>query len=381
MLTFQPTSPVDDFIAYLNAEIRVSGNWAQDERDTEDGGMLEEVWWSPDDLEAQVHLQLKWAADDALESIVADSDGGGDWQPVVLNLLRRADQRAREADRALFDTVHRFAYIGRHLSGRFNFGSIRVEPWPYPDKPGVVSERVLLITIPFKGTDAQDAYSVSHGLASEFVAFFSLILGTGLYIIRREERWTADGRSTLAFPLAERGEAHPGRIDDHGTEIEFDLIGHRGNEIAIPAFAESLWVSVEKLAANDRRQFGRAASLFNAGCVMGRRYPSAQMSYHVASVDCLAGPGDRRKEAFHALIADLCPEAAEFARSKDIYSEYRSAHVHGGRFAAGEFQGKDVGPIRGFFSTGLSGGVPIWIRAMTATVLLRWLAKRSDADT
>ena len=101
MLTFQPTSPVDDFIAYLNAEIRVSGNWAQDERDTEDGGMLEEVWWSPDDLEAQVHLQLKWAADDALESIVADSDGGGDWQPVVLNLLRRADQRAREADRAL----------------------------------------------------------------------------------------------------------------------------------------------------------------------------------------------------------------------------------------------------------------------------------------
>ena len=105
------------------------------------------------------------------------------------------------------------------------------------------------------------------------------------------------------------------------------------------------------------------------------------MSYHVASVDCLADPGPRRKEAVHALIDDLCPEAAEFARSKDIYSEYRSAHVHGGRFAAGEFQGKDVGPIRGFFSTGLSAAAPIWIRAMTATVLLRWLAKRSHADT
>ena len=380
MLTFRPTSPVDDFIAYLNAEIRVSGDWAQDERNTEDGGVLEEVWWSPPDLEAKVRLQLKWDDDDHLESIVANSDWGGDWQPIVLNLLRSADQRAREADRALFDTVHRFTHIGRYLSGHFNFGSIRVEPWPYPDKPGVVSERVLLITIPLKGTDAQDAYSLSHGLASEFVAFFSLILGTGLYVIRREERWTADGRSTLAFPHAERGGVQPGRIDDQGTDIEFDLVGHQGNEIAIPAFAERLWVIVEGLPAKDRKRFGRAASLFNAGCVMGRRYPSAQMSYHVASVDCLAGPGEGRKEMFHSLIDDLCPEAADFARSKDIYSEYRSAHVHGGRFAAGEFQGQDVGPIRGFFSTGLSGWVPIRIRAMTATVLLRWLAELGGAD-
>ena len=228
MLSFQPSSDIGEFIAYLNAEIRLSDGWEWDENASEDGGVIEEVWWTPVELDFRIRLTLRWSPSGALETLSAEPVGGAEgWREVLQMLFERADQRAHEAYRQLYDTQHKYAYIGWTLSGSFEFGSIRLEPWSVPDGVGAAVERIILVSFPYGGTDHQDAISRSHTLASEFAAFLSVVLRAGFYIIRREGRWTVDGRKSLAFPFDREGAVPAGTVDASRTAVDFDRVGAR----------------------------------------------------------------------------------------------------------------------------------------------------------
>lgn len=386
MPIYTPKSDPSEFVSQLNADLRASGDWAWDDIEHEDGSYSEEMFWSPTGLASrEVHFRLDWTAKRHFKLLEYTQVGDDDPDILenVCTLLVRADCRAANIERTEYVTRHRFAYIGQNLGGAYQLGAVRIAPEIFPDSPGVMVERVVDISVPKKGVDFADAQSQTTEVAVVMAGFLSVVLRVGLYRIIREDRWTLNGRESLGFPeaAASTGEPSEGEWAIKGFDLgRYNLMGQTGNALLLPKYSADLWLKLQGMSAPLQRRFHRASWLFQTGCTLARRFPSVQMAYHVSAVEALEARSRRNREVFHNLIQDYCTEEWEFVKKHELYGRIRSAHLHSGNFSGGEFDSYPDYPLSGHTRKRQSPWIPIRVRAISSTVLLRWIEAKSVPD-
>lgn len=80
-----------------------------------------------------------------------------------------------------------------------------------------------------------------------------------------------------------------------------------------------------------------AARLYQISLVAGRRFPSVRIAYQIAAVDSIAQAMGQR--GFKQFAMEKIGESREVKEFVDnLWSRFRSAHFHAGKFPFGEFQ-------------------------------------------
>ncbi|MPY20280.1 hypothetical protein [Paenibacillus glucanolyticus] len=345
----------DVFASYRG--FSTEGNYIQNvicEMNTNDDRKIE-VLWTVEKNDEGILLPIKFSTKKEDDLLILKDKAQEEITNALVSVIN-----AKETTQFFREKYH---YFGNPLHGEYYLpGGFRIAPAytmqeEYIEMDGqkyfnsTHGEHVLYIDHEVSGFNSMHIHEKRKVNSSVYAALISLFLDINLFIPTSEERWV------ISYDTGERAsrKMNLGYADDHltinrmpkkGTEVSSGAlrlvdrtvveIESTGYHLKCPKDIRKLVRTYSNLNDAEKKKYFNAAKFYQISLDIGRRYPSAGMSYQISAIDILNTK--HTAQEYKKLVLQYFPYEIDEEYVMYLYQNVRSAHFHEGIFPGGENQ-------------------------------------------